>query len=245
MFFIGGDFLSKSRSVWGNYKNDSVKCILKNTLLASGGLMLFALGVYFTIQANVGVAPWEAFNIGLSKTIGIKYGTASIAVSAVIVVADILLKEKIGIGMFLDAVLVGKTVDLLNFFDPVPLVENNLLLSLVLIAVGMFIMGFSQFLYMKAALGCGPRDTLLVGLKRRVKKVPIGLISVAILAAVTLVAFVLGGPIGPGTLICALLEGPIMQLDFKIVRFDPTATVHQDILSSFRVITGRKGCGKT
>ena len=214
--------------------------ILKNAVLASLGLMLFAVGVYLTIQANIGVAPWEAFNIGLSKIIGIKYGTASIAVSAAVLAADIALKEKIGIGMFLDAVLVGKTVDLLNFIDLIKPVEKNILLSLAMMTSGMFIMGFSQFLYMKASLGCGPRDSLLVGLKRRTKKVPIGIISAIILAVVTLIAWLLGGPIGIGTLICAFLEGPIMQLNFKIVRFNPTEIVHQNIFDSAKVIFAKK-----
>ena len=61
-------------------------------------------------------------------------------------------------------------------------------------------------------------------------------LAAIILAVVTLFAWLLGGPIGIGTLICAFLEGPIMQLDFKIVRFDPTVIVHQNIFDSFKVI---------
>lgn len=238
---IGGILLAESCAQINN-KNTNINRtgILRNAVLASLGLMLFAFGVYLTIQANIGVAPWEAFNIGLSKTTGIKYGTASIAVSAAVLAADIALKEKIGIGMFLDAVLVGKTVDLLNFLDLIKPVEKNIILSLAMMTSGMFIMGFSQFLYMKASLGCGPRDSLLVGLKRRIKKVPIGIISAIILAVVTLFAWLLGGPIGIGTLICAFLEGPIMQLDFKIVRFNPTEITHQNIFDSLKVIFAKK-----
>ncbi|MCQ2461799.1 MAG: hypothetical protein MJ177_00150 [Clostridia bacterium] len=211
---------------------------MKNSLLAAFGLFLFAFGVYLTIQADIGVAPWDAFNLGLSSTFGIKYGTASIIVSFVIVVIDVLLKEQIGIGMFLDAVLVGKSVD---FFSWTGLVskQEKLVFSLPVMAAGIIIMGFSQFLYMKASLGCGPRDTLLVGLKRRAKKIPIGLISVCILAIVTLAGYLLGGSIGIGTVICALLTGPVMQLDFKIVKFDPTVLKHQNIIESFKVFVHR------
>lgn len=215
--------------------NKTVKDILKNSLLACVGLFAFAFGVYLTIQADIGVAPWDAFDLGLSSTFGIKYGTASIIVSFVIVAIDILLKEQIGIGMFLDAVLVGKSVDFFNWLGLVPK-QDKIVFSLLIMAAGLFIMGFSQFLYMKASLGCGPRDTLLVGLKRRTKKIPIGLISVCILAVVTLIGYLLGGPIGIGTVICALLTGPVMQLDFRIVRFDPTALKHQNIIESVKVI---------
>ena len=83
--------------------------LLKKTLLAAIGLICFGAGVYLTIQANIGVAPWDALNLGLSKTFGILYGTASVGVSVILILIDLLLKEHIGIGTILDAVLVGKT----------------------------------------------------------------------------------------------------------------------------------------
>lgn len=220
--------------------NRTRKSILLNALLASAGLFFFALGVYLTIQADIGVAPWDAFALGLAGTFGVKYGSASIAVSLVIVVIDILIREKIGIGMLLDAILVGKFVDLFNFLNLVPK-QSSLLTSLTVMGAAMVIMGFSQVMYMKAALGCGPRDSLLVGLKRRTGKIPIGVISAIILATVTLIGWLLGGPIGFGTLICAALEGPIMQLDFRIARFDATAVEHQDIIRSFRILFSPSG----
>ena len=94
--------------------NSTRSDILKNSLLASVGLLLFGLGVYLTIQANIGVAPWDALSLGLSSTLGMSFGNAAVMVSFLVVGVDLLLREKIGIGMLLDAVLVGKTVDLLN-----------------------------------------------------------------------------------------------------------------------------------
>lgn len=219
--------------------NKTAKDILENTFTASFGLFLFAFGVYLTIQANIGVAPWDAFSLGLSSTFGILYGTASISISLIIVAIDIALKEKIGIGMLLDAILVGKFVDLFNWLNLVPAQENKFF-GLLIMVVGLFVMGYSQYYYMKAALGCGPRDSLLVGLKRRSEKLPIGVISVMMLAAVTFIGWLLGGPIGLGTLICAFVQGPVMQLVFKLVRFDPTTVTHQNLLESVRVIKGNK-----
>lgn len=216
-------------------KNTTRRSILLNTALAAAGLMLFGFGVYLTIQANLGVAPWDAFNLGLSGTFGIKYGTASIAVSLVILVIDICLKEKIGIGMFLDAFIVGKAVDLFNLIGIVPL-QTSLPLKLAVIFAGMVIMGFSQYLYMTAALGCGPRDTLLVGLSRKLPKIPIGVISICILVTVTVIGWLLGGPIGIGTVLCAALEGPIMQYEFRLVKFVATDVTHQTLAESGKVL---------
>ena len=212
--------------------------ILRSIITAVLGLFTFSLGVYLTIQANIGVAPWDAFNLGLSSTLGIMYGTANLIVSLMIVIIDLLLREQIGIGMLLDALLVGKFVDLFNFIGLVP-PQEKLYFSLPVMLAGIVIMGFGQYLHMKASLGCGPRDCMLVGLSRRAKKLPIGIICVFILAAATLAGWLLGGPIGVGTLICAFLTGPIMQLDFRILRFEPTAVQHQDIITSVKTLTGR------
>ena len=215
--------------------NHSLGSILLNSLQAAFGLFSFGFGVYLTIQANIGVGPWDAFTLGLSGTLGIKYGTASIVMSLIILAIDMSLREPIGIGMFLDAFIVGKTVDLFNWLNPVPL-QNNIIVGLLLMLVGLVIMGFAQFIYMRAALGCGPRDTLLVALAKRMPKIPIGLISVAELAIVTFAGWRLGGPIGVGTLICAFLTGPIMQMAFRIARFEPTDVKHQNLMESIKVI---------
>ena len=219
--------------------NKTPKDVIKNSILAAFGLFIFGFGVYLTIQANLGAAPWDTFSLGLSKTLGIKYGTASISISFVIILIDILMKEKIGIGMFLDAIVVGKTVDFFNWLDLVK-PQTSLPLCLVTIILGLAIMGFAQYIYMKAELGCGPRDTVAVGLKRRLEKVPIGVIVIGMLSVATCMGWILGGPIGIGTIICAALTGPLMQLAFRIVGFVPTAIEHQSIIDSFRILLKNK-----
>ena len=106
--------------------------------------------------------------------------------------------------------------------------------------LGLFIMAYTQYTYMIASLGCGPRDTLLVGLAKRLKRLPIGAVSIALLSLATLTGWLLGGPVGVGTLICAFATGPIMQLAFRTVRFDATGVRHQRLTDSIRVFAARK-----
>ena len=219
-------------------ENKTVKQILFSALVAAVSLFVNGLGVYLTIHAGIGAGPGDVLNKGLSKTFGILYGNASIAVSLCILLVDVLLHENIGIAMFIDAVVVGKAVDFFEWLDPIP-VPGTLPAGIVLILIGLTIMGYTQFTYMKAALGCGPRDTLLVGLSRRMKRIPIGAVSIALLSAATLAGWLLGGPVGIGTLLCAFLSGPIMQLAFKSVRFDATLIRHQKLQESFRIFAGK------
>ena len=220
-------------------RNDTPSAILLNMLLVAFSLFLNGFGVYLTIHADIGAGPWDVFNLGLSNTFSILYGTASIGVSVGVLVIDILLKEPIGVAMIIDAFVVGKTVDLFQWLNWVP-TPSTFIGSVVMILFGLTVMGFTQVLYMGAALGCGPRDTLLVGLKRRSRRIPIGVISILLLSGVTLIGYLLGGKVGPGTLLCAFLCGPIMQLALAVLRFDATAVVHQHIPGTLKVFFAKR-----
>ena len=219
-------------------ENRTPGAILLNMLIATVSLFLNGFGIYLTIQANIGAAPWDVLSLGLSKTLGILYGNAAIAVSVTILLIDVLMKEPIGIAMFIDAVVVGKAVD---FFNRLGLVApcRSLLTALPVMLTGLVVLAYTQYTYMMASLGCGPRDTLMVGLARRLSRLPIGLVSVALLGTATLIGWLLGGPVGIGTIICAFGAGPIMQLAFRTVRFDATGVRHQRLRDSVKVFAKR------
>ncbi len=215
--------------------NKTPKQVIQHTLFAALGLILFGVGLHFSIRANIGVAPWDALCLGLSQTFGVQYGTASISIACTLIIVDLILKEKIGIGTFLDAFIVGKTVDFCNKINLVPQMQS-LPCGLLSMFIGMVIMGFSQFIYMRTALGCGPRDSFLIALGKRFSRVPIGVVSIGMLSVVLLIGWLLGGPVGIGTLIAAFCIGPIMQFEFSLVKFNPTQVSHQNILSSIKVL---------
>jgi uncharacterized membrane protein YczE len=215
-------------------ENRTPGAILLNMLIAAVSLFVNGFGLYLTIRANIGAAPWDVLNLGIAKTFGILYGTASISVSLMILLIDILMKEPVGIAMFIDAIVVGKAVDFFNWLDPIPPCKS-LLTGIPLMIAGLFVLAYTQYTYMIASLGCGPRDTLMVGVAKRVRRIPIGVVSIAILSTATLIGWLLGGPVGIGTLICAFGAGPIMQLAFHTVHFDATTIHHQRLRDSFKV----------
>lgn len=220
-------------------RNRTTGAILLNMLIAFVSLFVNGFGVYLTIQANIGAGPWDVLNIGVSKTLGILYGNASIAISITILVIDILLREPIGIAMIIDALTVGKAVDFYNRLNVVPPCKDPLTGVLIMIA-GLVVLAYTQYTYMSASLGCGPRDTLLVGLAKRLDRLPIGLVSILLLGTATLIGWLLGGPVGLGTIICAFGTGPVMQLAFRTVRFDPKKLHHQNIRQSMKVMFGKQ-----
>ncbi|WP_034444325.1 YczE/YyaS/YitT family protein [Butyrivibrio sp. AE2032] len=220
-------------------ENRTTRAIVTNMLLAAVSLFVNGFGVYLTIQANIGAGPWDVLNLGLSKTLGILYGTASVAISYAILGVDIALKEPIGIAMFIDAFVVGKAVDFFNKINVVPKCDS-VPKGVVVMLIGLVIMAYTQYTYMSASLGCGPRDTLLVALAKRANKIPIGAVSIALLSLATFIGWLLGGPVGIGTLICAFATGPIMQMAFSSVKFDATHVHHQHLADSVKVFANRK-----
>lgn len=223
--------------------NKSTGDIVRNAVIAIVSLFVNGFGIYLTMRANIGASPWDVFNLGLSKTFGILYGTASIGVSLTILLIDILLKEPIGIAMFIDAIVVGKSVDFFNFINIVPKADN-IVISIVMMGIGLFIIGYTQLFYMRSSLGCGPRDSLLIGLKKRLKRMPIGVVSIAILSTATFIGYLLGGPVGIGTIICALCAGPVMQFAFQSLSFEATAIRHQNLKESFKIMINDMRNGK-
>jgi hypothetical protein len=214
--------------------------VIKNMLLAAFGLFIFAIGVYVTIQANIGVAPWDVLNQGLTKRTGLLYGNVMIIVSLSVILLDVLMKEPIGMGMLLDTIVVGKTVDLMNWLDwlkPRQTVWGGvltLLAGIVLLAIGMRI-------YMALGLGCGPRDTFLVALCKRFPKLSIGTLNVIMWATVTLIGWILGGQVGIGTVISVVAMGPILQTLCTATHFNAADVVHQNLLKTLKVLaTGKE-----
>ena len=108
-----------------------------------------------------------------------------------------------------------------------------MLLGFVFMALGMWI-------YMKTEQGCGPRDALLVGLGKRLPKIPIGVVEVLLWAVVLLGGFLLGGPVGIGTLISTFGAGLVMQFVYNIIRFEPRKLKHRSAAETVKVLLARK-----
>lgn len=202
--------------------------ILFRSVKASIGLIIYAFGLFLTIKANIGVAPWDVLALGITNYLPITLGQATIGLGVVIVGIDLILKEKIGLGTLLDAIIVGTFLDIFEMMGFIP-TFNTLAAGLVSMTIGLFIMAFGQFLYMDAALCCGPRDTLLVGLGKRVPKIPIGAVMIVLEGVVLLVGWLLGGPVGIGTLYSVVAVGVVVQIVFRVLKFEPRDVIHSGL----------------
>lgn len=197
------------------------------------GLVLFSVGGYLSIQANVGLAPWSAFSMGVSGRTGLLYGDVSVITSFVILAIDLCLKEKIGVGTLLDAVLIGKLTDLLLALKLMPMMEN-FWAGVAVLLLGQVVTAVGSYYYIGAALGCGPRDALMVALGKRLKKTPIGLVRMLIEGTALLIGWALGAKVGLGTVISVFGMGTILQVTFQILKFDVKDITHEGLSDTWR-----------
>ena len=203
------------------------------------GLLVFAFGVHLTIYANIGLAPWDCLGMGIAKHTPLNYGLSMTCIALTVLLIDILLKEKIGIGTIIDACLTGNFVQAFNYLNP--LSENtNTWIGIAIMLFGFVFMALGMWIYMKAEQCCGPRDALLVGLGKRLPKIPIGVVEVFLWAVVLLGGFLLGGPIGIGTLISTFGAGIIMQFVYNIIRFEPRKLKYRGVAETAKVLLSRK-----
>ena len=216
----------------------SRKIIFLEWIKIIAGLIVFAFGVHLTIYANIGLAPWDCLGMGIADHTPFNYGISMTIIAVTVLLIDIALKEKIGYGTIIDALLTGNFVQAFNYINP--LQENhNLLIGIMIMLVGFVFMALGMWIYMSAEQCCGPRDSLLVGLGKRMSKVPIGIVEIILWAAVLLAGFILGGPVGIGTLLSTFGAGLVMQLVYTIIKFEPRNLKHKDVTDVTRIILNR------
>ena len=210
------------------------KLVLLQWLQIVFGLLVFAFGVHLTIFANIGLAPWDCLGMGISCHTPLNYGLSMTVMAVSILLIDLfLLHERIGFGTIIDAVLTGNFVQMYNDLNPFP--ENrNVWLGIGCMLIGFVFMALGMYIYMKAAQCCGPRDSLLIGLGKRLPRIPIGIVEILLWSVVLLVGWLLGGPVGIGTLISTVGAGAVMQLVYSLLRFEPREIRHRDVLEVVR-----------
>lgn len=192
------------------------------------GLFLFALGVVLSVQANIGLAPWETLHMGLSNRLGISFGTVVILVGLIILLADVLMGEKIGLGTVLNVVCVGFIIDTINALGVIPMLHSTPLGVLMLLA-GLICIALGSYWYIGSGFGAGPRDSLMIALKKRLPRVPVGVVRGGVEGVVLVCGYLLGAKVGLGTVISVFGIGVTIQTVFRLFRFDVRAVCHESL----------------
>ena len=183
----------------------SFKPPLQSVLFLFLGLMIFGFGHAILFGSNFGVSPWMVLAQGFVVQFGIGIGLSIILVSFAVLLFWIPLKEKPGIGTFINFFVVAAVIEI-----TLPYIPNQTenLLKLVQVFVAILVIGLGGSIYLIANLGPGPRDGLMTGLSKKTR-IPMAYVRNFLEISVVIFGWSLGGTAGVGTLIFAILIGPV------------------------------------
>ena len=171
------------------------------------GLILFGLGETLLITAVVGVSPWTVLAQGMSFKTGYSIGLTTFFVSIGVLCLWIPLRQKPGVGTILNTIIVSIVIDVSLPYLPAP---ELLVFQILQVIIGVVIVGLGSGFYLIANLGPGSRDGLMTGLQKKTN-LPIYLIRAILEISAVTVGWYLGGIVGIGTIIFALVIGPFVS----------------------------------
>lgn len=173
------------------------------------GMIILSLGITMTIKGQrLGIGPWDVLHVGLYRNFGLTIGTWGIITGLLIVVGTaIVLKQWPRFGTWLNMVLIGVFIDLFNWLIPE---FHSMTGQVIIFTLGVAIMAYGIGIYVAPNLGAGPRDSLMLIF---VEKLGFGIkkVRTTIEVLVAVAGWLLGGPVGLGTVLIALLIGQIVH----------------------------------
>ncbi|MEK4283016.1 MULTISPECIES: YczE/YyaS/YitT family protein [Ureibacillus] len=173
------------------------------------GLIIMGLGIAMVIKGeDIGVNAWDVLHIALYKTIGLSIGSWVIITGLVILAFTSLMYRSFPkIGTWLNMLLIGAFIDFFYWLLPD---AESFAFQLIYFIVGIFVLSFGTGMYISPNLGSGPRDGLMMWIVEKLGgSIKVARISIELVVAV--IGWMLGGPLGVGTIIIAIVSGYIVQ----------------------------------
>ena len=184
----------------------SIKPPLLSVLFLFVGLSIFGFGHAILFGSNFGVSPWMVLAQGLAIQFEIGIGLSIIFVSFGVLLFWIPLKEKPGIGTFINFFVVAAVIEITLPYIPY---QTDISLKLLQVFLGILVIGIGGSIYLIANLGPGPRDGLMTGISKKTE-IPMAYVRNALEISVVIIGWTLGGTAGVGTLIFAIMIGPVI-----------------------------------
>jgi uncharacterized membrane protein YczE len=168
------------------------------------GLAIFGFGDGLIIQSHIGNAPWSVLAQGLSHHTPLSIGECTFVIGFIVLLLWWPLKERPGFGTIANIAVISLFIQVA--VDLVPLSQDNWPLSLFMVFLGITLVGAGSTLYITTGLGPGPRDGLMTALHHKTG-VRVGRVRLGIEICALIIGALLGGTVGVGTALFALLIG--------------------------------------
>lgn len=182
------------------------------------GFLLYGLAIALVVRAELGTGTWLVFEVALADIFHITIGTTTIFVGFAVLIIALAMREQVGWGTLANILSIGPWLDLSLWL--IPSVKDNLPMQIIFFLAGVLVQGIASAVYIGVDAGAGPRDSMMLALHRSTG-MSIRLARGMIEITVVFIGWLLGGPLGIGTVVFALLIGPSVQWAFKLLNVKP------------------------
>lgn len=187
-----------------NWKYVIVMCI---------GNIILGLGIAIFKFSGLGNDPFSGMVMALSDRAGIEYAVFLIMINTIVFIVEFILERKlIGLGIFVNALLLGYVVTFFyNLIVSAAGEPGQLLQRILIVCIGVIVTSFGVSMYQLPKQGVAPYDSMSLIMTERLKKIPYFWNRVVTDAFCALMCWLAGGIVGLGTLVSAFGLGPFVQ----------------------------------
>ncbi|MFB7138722.1 YitT family protein [Gottfriedia sp. NPDC056225] len=175
------------------------------------GILILALGVSITIQSNLGVPPFDALLVGLSKNVGLTVGSWEIIIALLLICLNSILKRKrpefLGL---ITAFITGASIDMWLFILHDFLVPELWYSKVIWFGIGLIVSGLGTSTYLHTNFAPIPVDRLTL-IIQELTKTNLFFSKTLIYLIFFIMALIFKGPIGVGTVITVCFGGIILN----------------------------------
>lgn len=200
----------RAPSTWGLFSGNQR---FQRLIILIFGLTIFGIGEAFLVITSLGNSPWVVLSQGISLNSNLNIGQATFLVSFLVLILWIPLKQKPGFGTIANMVVIAAAIEFGLLIIPE---TTNLAIKYFYILLGIALVGIGSALYITCGLGTGPRDGLMTGLHYRTG-VRVGRVRLGIEVVALSSGALLGGSLGVGTALFALLIGQSVAISLGVL----------------------------
>ncbi|MEW4286050.1 YczE/YyaS/YitT family protein [Priestia koreensis] len=175
------------------------------------GILILTLGISFTIQSNLGTSPFDALLVGLSLNVGITVGSWEIIIALLLMCCNAILKRQIPevLGL-LTAFITGIGIDMWLFLLRNLITPEIWYSKIICFGIGLVITGLGTAIYLQTNFAPIPVDRLTL-IIQELTKTNMFISRTFVYLLFLIMAVILNGPIGVGTLLTVCLGGIILN----------------------------------
>lgn len=188
--------------------------------------LLVALGVGLLIRSDVGVAPFDVLNTGLSEALDVPFSVAFLISAAVFYATGVALGGRTGWASLVGTFVIAPLVQVALAIIP----ETEAMRARIpMFVAGVLILATAVCLVISTELGPGPGEVLMLGLIAR--GIPVTSARWITDGVAFLAGLALGGAVGFGTLVFAFAFGPLVATGLRLLRYTPPVLVVETIVA--------------